>query len=81
MAHHVRQEILGMCDLVDRQFIFEVGPFGDFVVEEVREAWLASGNKVTTGHVIAYMNLLAEQISSEAKRQSFLEKAKSCLKL
>jgi hypothetical protein len=26
------REILAMCDAVDRHFIFEVGPFGEFVI-------------------------------------------------
>lgn len=81
MAYKVRKEILDMCDAIDEQFVFEVGPFGEVVVEEVREAWLNSGNKVTVGHAIGYIKLLAEQIPGAQKQVSFSKRAMGCVKL
>ena len=79
MAFQARKEILALCDVIDRHFIFEVGPFGEFLVEETREKWLASGNKMTAGHVIGYIDLLAAQIAEAPKRDSFQGKARASL--
>jgi hypothetical protein len=73
------KEILAMCDVVDRHFIFEVGPFGEFVVEETRDKWLSSGRKVTAAHVLGYIQLLAAHILESAKRDSFLRNARESL--
>jgi hypothetical protein len=79
MTLQLRREILGMCESIDRHFIFEVGPFGDFVVEETREQWLASGKKVTAGHVLGYIQLLAVHIAEPSKRDKFLQRARLSL--
>lgn len=81
MAHKIRQEILSMCDAIDKEFVFEVGPFGEIVTEEVRESWLASGNKVTAGHAIEYLKLLAVQIPDTKKQKNFALRAMHCIKL
>jgi len=73
------KEILAMCDVVDRHFIFEVGPFGEFVVEETREKWLSSGRKVTAAHVLGYIQLLAAHILEQPKREEFLVNARASL--
>ena len=79
MSFQVRKEVLTMCDLIDRHFIFEVGPYGQFVIEETREKWLASGNKVTAGHVLGYIQLLAAHIAEPFKRDKFLQRARDSL--
>jgi hypothetical protein len=79
MPFQVRQEVLAMCDLIDQHFIFAVGPFGEFVVEETREQWLASGKKVTAGHVLGYIQLLAAHIAEPSKRDKFLQRARDSL--
>jgi len=79
MSTPVRKEVLAMCDAVDRRFIFAVGPFGEFVVEETREQWLASGRKATAGHVLGYIDLLAAHITEKAKREAFLQDARASL--
>lgn len=79
MSFQVRREVIDWCDLIDRQFIFEVGPFGEFVVEETREKWLASGNKVTAGHVLGYVQLLAAHIAEPSKRDNFVQRARASL--
>jgi hypothetical protein len=73
------REILAMCDAVVRHFIFEVGPFGEFVIEETREKWLSSGRKVTAAHVLGYIQLLAAHILEAPKRESFLRNARAAL--
>ena len=73
------KEILAICDVVDRHFIFEVGPFGEFVVEETREKWLGSGRKVTAAHVLGYIQLLSAHILESPKRDSFLRNARESL--
>ena len=73
------KEILALCDLVDRHFIFEVGPFGEFVIEETRERWLSSGRKATAAHVVGYIQLLAAHILEASKREKFLINARETL--
>lgn len=68
-----------MCDAVDRQFIIEVGPLGEFVIEETREKWLSSGRKVTAARISGYIQLLAAHILETPKRESFLANAREAL--
>ena len=79
MSAELPQEIRALCEAVDRHFIFEVGPFGEFVVEETREKWLSSGRKVTAAHVLGYIQLLAAHILERPKRDTFLRNARGAL--
>lgn len=79
MSADREKEVMAMCDVVDRHFIFEVGPFGEFVVEETREKWLSSGRKVTAAHVVGYIQLLAANILELSKRDTFLRNSRESL--
>jgi|AP12_2_1047962.scaffolds.fasta_scaffold51565_2 hypothetical protein len=79
-ANSTPQGVLEMCDAIDAQYILEVGPFGQVLAEDVRQRWLASGNKVNATHAFEYMKLLGRQIPNAAKREAFLSRAMHCIK-
>jgi len=65
-----------MCSTVDRLFVEFIGPFGQMLVEETREKWLASGNKLRTSDIDDYIALLAREIEDPAKRFEFVTRAR-----
>jgi hypothetical protein len=68
-----------LCAEIDLIYIEEVGPFGQMVTAEAREAWLASGNKTRTRDVEQYIALLALEIDDQGKRIEFITRAKQLL--
>ncbi len=66
-----------LCATVDRLFIAEVGPFGEFVAAEVREKWVAGGNRIRTSDVLQYIALLAREIPEPDKRAAFVASTRS----
>lgn len=68
-----------LCAEIDLIYIEEVGPFGQMVTAEAREAWLASGNKLRTRDVEQYIALLALEIDDQEKRVEFVGRAKQLL--
>lgn len=71
----VPSRVLAMCKAIDDEFVAIVGPFGTFVVEEVREQWLDLGKKVNGTHAAQYLQMLAEQIPNEQRRESFVARS------
>ncbi|HEX8012499.1 MAG TPA: hypothetical protein VF814_16435 [Casimicrobiaceae bacterium] len=80
-AHRVLPVLLRMCAAIDRLFVVEVGPFGQKLAEDVREAWLESGNKVRPADVEQYVALLARRIDDPKRRAVFVTGAKACIRL
>jgi hypothetical protein len=65
-----------MCAMVDRLFVEFIGPFGQMVIDETREKWQASGNKIRTSDVNDYIALLAKEIEDPANRTAFTTRAR-----
>ncbi len=75
VSREVPSRVLAMCRAIDEEFLAIVGPFGALVVEEVREQWLELGKKVNATHAAQYLQLLADQIPNEQRRQGFVTKS------
>ena len=61
---------------IDALFIEEVGPFGQVVVAEVREKWLATGRRVKTSDIADYIMLLAREVPEDRQRAEFIDGAR-----
>jgi hypothetical protein len=75
--HRVLPLLLSQCAAIDALFIEEVGPFGQLLVTEAREKWLAGGRRVKAGDIIDYIVLLAGQIQDPRKRGEFIAGARN----
>lgn len=73
--HRTLPILAGICDQIDDLFVEAVGPFGQLVVTESREVWLATGSHVKTSDVKIYIDLLAKEIPEPSKRKDFVSKA------
>ena len=74
--HRVLPLLLNQCAAIDALFIEEVGPFGQFVVTEAREKWLAAGKRIKTSDIIDYIVLLASQVPEARQRSEFITGAR-----
>lgn len=65
-----------MCAKVDQLFVEFIGPFGQMVIDETREKWQASGNKMHTSDLNDYIAMLAREIENPASRSAFIARAR-----
>ncbi|HZW86009.1 MAG TPA: hypothetical protein VFF41_00955 [Gallionella sp.] len=72
-------DLLAKCALIDGHFINETGPFGKFLAEEARTAWLASRRRMITTHLLEYITILSENIVEPEKKQGFVNRARKCV--
>jgi len=72
-------DLLAKCALIDEHFINETGPFGKFLAEEARAAWLASRRRMITTHLLEYITILSENIVEPEKKQGFVNRARRCV--
>ena len=70
-----------MCAAIDRLFIVAVGPFGKQLAEDVRNAWLETGNKLRPADVEQYVVLLAQHIDDAERRTDFVSDAMACIRV
>ena len=68
-----------LCKQLDRLFIDEVGPFGEFVVSEVRERWLDAGPRTRPVDVEEYVRMLATEVPEAPQRAGFIARARELL--
>jgi hypothetical protein len=74
--HRVLPLLLAECAAIDALFIQEVGPFGQLVVAEAREKWLAGGRRVKSSDIVDYIALLAREIPEPRQRSEFIAGAR-----
>lgn len=74
--HRVLPLLNSQCAAIDALFIEEVGPFGQLVVVEAREKWLAAGRRVKTGDIVEYIMLLAREVPETRQRAEFIDGAR-----
>jgi len=65
-----------MCSTVDNLFVAFIGPIGQMLIDEAREKWLASANKVHASDIEGYIALLAQQIENPARHAEFVARAR-----
>jgi hypothetical protein len=68
-----------LCRQLDAAFIDEVGPFGQFVVGEVRAKWTGAGPRVKTTDIEDYAVMLAKEIPEAHQRSAFVARARELL--
>ncbi len=78
-GHRVLPFLETLCRALDRLFVTEVGPFGEFVVTEVREKWSAAGPRMKTSDIEDYVVLLAKEIPEARQRADFVQRARELL--
>jgi len=64
---------------LDKMFVDEVGPFGEFVVGEVRDRWIEAGPRTRPSDVEDYVTMLAEEIPEPRQRTEFVARARELL--
>jgi hypothetical protein len=64
---------------LDKVFVTEVGPFGEFVVGEVRERWLDAGPRTRPADIEEYVTMLAAEIPEPPQRADFVARARELL--
>lgn len=74
-SREVPSRVLSMCKAIDHEFLAIVGPFGSFVVEEVRDEWLGLGKKINGTHAAQYLQMLAAQIPNAERRENFVARS------
>jgi len=65
-----------MCAGVDEIFVEYVGPFGELLIGEARNAWLGAGNKMRSSDIESYVALLARAIDDTGRRAQFVLRAR-----
>ena len=80
-THRALPTLLRICAAIDQLFIVEVGPFGQQLAEDARNAWLATGNKIRPADIEQYIALLAQHIEDAERREAFVSDAISCVRL
>jgi hypothetical protein len=78
-GHRVLPFLATLCTALDRLFVDEVGPFGQFVVGEVREKWSGTGPRMKTSDIEDYVALLAQEIPEPRQRGEFVVRARELL--
>ena len=68
-----------LCKQIDKLFVDEVGPFGEFVVTEVRERWVDAGPRTRPTDVEEYVRMLASEIPETRQREEFIARARELL--
>jgi hypothetical protein len=68
-----------LCGQLDKAFVDEIGPFGQFVVSEVRERWLEAGPRTRPSDVEEYVRMLANEIPEAPQRAAFIARARELL--
>ena len=78
-ANRVMPFLETLCKALDRLFIDEVGPFGEFVVTETRAKWSAAGPRMKPSDIEDYVALLAQEIPEARQRAEFVTRARELL--
>jgi hypothetical protein len=78
-ANRVMPFLETLCKALDRLFIDEVGPFGEFVVSETRAKWVAAGPRMKPSDIEDYVALLAQEIPEARQRAEFVTRARELL--
>ena len=78
-AHRVMPFLETLCKALDRVFVDEVGPFGEFVVSEIRTKWSAAGPRMKPSDIEDYVALLAAEIPEARQRAEFVTRARELL--
>jgi hypothetical protein len=78
-AHRALPVLLRICTAIDHLFVVEVGPFGVQLADDARAAWLATGNKNRPADVEQYVDLLAQNIDDDDRRDAFVAEARKCI--
>jgi len=68
-----------LCKQLDKLFVDAVGPFGEFVVGEVRERWVDAGPRTRPTDVEEYVRMLASEIPETRQRDEFIARARELL--
>ena len=68
-----------LCKQLDKVFVDEVGPFGEFVVSEVHERWLDTGPRTKPADIEEYVRMLAKEIPEAPQRAGFIARARELL--
>lgn len=80
-THRALPVLLRICAAIDQLFIVEVGPFGQQLAADARDAWLETGNRIRPADVEQYVALLAQNIDDPERREAFVTDAKACIRL
>jgi hypothetical protein len=78
-GHRVLPFLETLCKQLDKAFVGIVGPFGEFVVGEVRERWVAEGPRTKPADIEDYVAMLAEEITESRQRAEFVRQARELL--
>ena len=78
-GHRVLPFLETLCKALDKLFVDEVGPFGEFVVGEVRERWVAAGPRTRPTDIEDYIAMLAKEIPEARQRSEFVDRARELL--
>jgi hypothetical protein len=78
-AHRVLPFLETLCRQIDKVFVDEVGPFGEFVVGEVREKWSAAGPRTKPADIEDYVRMLATEIPDPRQSRVFVARARDLL--
>ena len=78
-ANRVMPFLETLCKALDRLFVDEVGPFGEFVVGETRAKWSAAGPRMKPSDIEDYVVLLAQEIPEARQRAEFVMRARELL--
>ena len=68
-----------LCKQLDKLFVDAVGPFGEFVVGEVRERWVDAGPRTRPTDIEEYVVMLAKEIPEARQRAEFIARARELL--
>jgi hypothetical protein len=79
MAHRVLPFLETLCKTLDKLFVDEVGPFGEFVVGEVRERWAGEAPRTRPTDIEDYIAMLAQEITEPRQRAAFVIRARELL--
>lgn len=69
--------LIRMCSAVDGVFVEYVGPFGELLIGEARNAWAAAGNKTRSSDIESYIARLARELDDAAQRAQFVARARA----
>jgi hypothetical protein len=78
-GHRVLPFLETLCKQLDKVFVEVVGPFGQFVVGEVRERWVEEGPRTKPADIEDYVAKLAQEITEPRQRADFVHQARELL--
>ena len=78
-GHRVLPFLETLCKGLDKVFVEVAGPFGEFVVGEVRGRWAAAGPRTKPADIEDYVAMLAQEIPEAPQRSDFVQRARELL--